>query len=300
MADQKSNEEQNQKVNEFVMTRSKGFSYLAYLNIVSKISFGDNEATIETDKKWLYFIKGKQKTVSFDYKSIANVEVKTVFAFWDLLFSILFLIAFFSTHELWLLALIAVFMLCSFGKNIAISQNNLPKIIIPVDGIGSDKQLIKNICEAIKTKAVNLQEPTTVNLGSKKANVLDALPFKTMVEEKIPPETIENNQTLKKIIPHINLIAVGLIVILVLLGSLTSSANSIDRLLTQYDQLINEGIELVQNADEQDYGKTLAKLSLWQRKLEKLGEKINQHKSDMTEEQTEEFIRISFKLATIM
>ena len=144
--------------NEFTITRSKGFSYITYLNIVSKISFDDDAAGIETAKNWFYFIKGKPRPMNIDYKTITNVEVKTTFSFWDLLFSILFLIMFISSHEIWLLVFTAVFVFCSYGKNVVISRNNGPKIIIPADGIGSDKVLINNICDKIKAKCPNITE----------------------------------------------------------------------------------------------------------------------------------------------
>jgi hypothetical protein len=248
MAEEKTTENENSGGNEFVITRSKGFSYVTYLNISSKVLIGDNEAVIETNKKWLYFIKGKQKTVSLDYKSITNVEVKTMFAFWDLLFSILFLFAFISSLDIGWLVFFAVFMICSFGKNIVISRNNLPKVIIPADGIGSDKELIKNVCDGIRAKMPDIGEPAAVNTDttdSKKTNILDALPFKTMVEQRIPSEKIESNPTLKKVMPYMNVIGVGVIaviVVFVLLFSGPSTGSLEKRVWTEVEE--QENIEV--------------------------------------------------------
>jgi hypothetical protein len=194
---------------DYFISRRKGFSYLTYQIIISKISIGDNEAKVETNKKWFYFIKGTPKTVSIDYKSITGVDVKTMFAFWDLLFSAIFFFAVVLSSDKWWLFTMVIFMLCSFGKNIEISRNGLPKIIIPVDGMGPAKELIKNICEDFKIKMTTIGgtvSEKTESTGTKKENFLDMLPFRTMVEERLSSEEIEANQTLKKIMPYINLI----------------------------------------------------------------------------------------------
>jgi hypothetical protein len=269
MAEEKTNEKQDQVTNEFVITRSKGFSYLTYLNIISKILIGDNEVTIETNKKWFYFVKEKRKTVSIDYKSITNIEVKTIFAFWDLLFSILFLFAFISSFDIWWLALIIIFLICSFEKNIIISLNNFPKIIIPADGIGLDKELIKNICEAFKMKTMAFEgsvSEKTESEDANKSNILDVLPFKTMVEEKLSPEKIENNLTLKKVMPHINLIGGVVAIIICLFLSSILFPNRVDGLIRKYDKLVDATIELV-NDDGQDDTKKMTKFVISYQKI---------------------------------
>lgn len=250
MAEKKAIEKDGSGENKLVITRSKGFSYLTYLKISTGILLKDNEATIETNKKWLYFIKGKQKTVSLDYKTITNIEVKTVLAFWDLLFAMLFLVTFVSSKDVWLLIIFAVFLICSFGKNIVISRNNLPKVIIPADGIGSDKEVIKNICDDIRARMPDIGEPTGVNIDtadSKKTNILDALPFKSIVEQRIPSEKIENNPTLKKLMPHMNIIGVGIIAIIVFLVLLFSGPST-----AGLEKRIWAGIEEQQNIEVTD------------------------------------------------
>jgi hypothetical protein len=223
----KETEVQVQEGNEFVITRSKGFSYITYLKIVSKVVFGDGAVAIETAKKWFYFIKGKPKSINVDYNAIASVELKTAFAFWDLLFSMIFLIMFVSSHEIWWLVLIAVFIFCSFGKNIVISRNNGPKIIIPADGIGSDNELIKNICGFFEKKVPGITNPGLEN-KPQGLKVLDVLPFKTLVEGKFSPGTIESNPTLKKMVPYAyaNVIGLSLIAVIVIIGILAAGPST--------------------------------------------------------------------------
>jgi hypothetical protein len=299
MSGQDNNEKQNQNENEFVIRRNKGFSNITYLSIVSKIVMGDNAATLETSKRWIYFIKGTPRTISIDYNSITSIEVKTIFSFWDLIFAVFFLIVFISTLEIWLLALIVLFLLCSFGRNIEISRNNRRKIIIPADGIGSEKQVIMNICDVIRSKAANIGDPAPGSTESKKQNILDSLPFKTLIERKIPREKIENNPALKTIVPHSNLIAVWLIVLMVLIGGIASSTNSIGSLIRQYGRLADKAIELYQNTEDKNSASFIAKSASLQKKMEKLMRKAERNKHEMTDEQAEELIRIMLRLALI-
>lgn len=233
-----------QEGNEFVITRSKGFSYITYLKIASKVIFGDDAVNIETTKNWFYFIKGKPRSMNVDYKTITNVEVKTTFAFWDLLFSVFFFISFISSQEIWWLVLIAIFMFCSFGKNVVISRNNGPKVLIPADGIGSDKDLLKNICESFEKRITNASEKVEKTKGKK---ILELLPFKTLLEGKISPETIEGNPTLKKIVPHANLIGLGLLAVIAIIVILSAGPST-----ARLEKDVWAGIEEQQNIEITD------------------------------------------------
>jgi hypothetical protein len=152
---------------EVIITRSKGFWYIMYLKIISRVFFSEESMKIDTTKNWLYFIKGTPSSVSIDYKSIVSLEVKKVFGIWDLIFAGIFLINWlFFDLDIWWLLLTALFVLSAFGKSIIISLNNNLKVIIPADGLGIDTQLIKQICDQVKAHA-----PQVVMVDSKKGIV---------------------------------------------------------------------------------------------------------------------------------
>jgi hypothetical protein len=221
-----------------------------YLKIFSKIIFGDTGINVETKKDWLYFIKGKPKTTSIGYNEITNIEVKTVFAFWDLLVAIVLFIALLAEFEIWTLIIFAVFLLCAYGKIINISLANGSRIKIPADGIGPDKELIKTICETIQSKIPeqNIDAATAMPEVKDKElkptnsilKLLDILPFRNFAEEKLPKKVIEGNSFIKKIIPFTNLIVVGLILVIgifALSGESTASLEKrvLENMRNEYD-----------------------------------------------------------------
>jgi hypothetical protein len=228
--------------NEVAITRHKGFSYVTYLKIFSKIIFGDTGINVETKKDWFYFIKGKPKTISVNYNEITKIEVKTVFAFWDLLFSIILLIALLAEFEIWLLVVFVIFLLCAYGKSINISLANGLKVKIPADGIGSDKALIKTIFETIQSKIPEQNTAATATSDPKEKKpeatgsvfkFLDILPFKGLAEEKIPKKVIEGNSFIKKIIPFTNLIVIGLVIIIGIFALSGESTASLEKRVLQ-------------------------------------------------------------------
>jgi hypothetical protein len=107
------------------------------------------------------------------------------------------------------------------------------------------------------------------------------------------------------------MLAAALTFVLVLAVSCTG--NVIDGLLDEYDKLCDSVIEYFQKAkqlsdssDDSDGVKTLAKFAAVQKEMEKyrkklevITTKLGKYEDDMTAEQTERFMRITFKLANI-
>jgi hypothetical protein len=89
------------------------------------------------------------------------------------------------------------------------------------------------------------------------------------------------------------------VVVLILIKGLFFPSDPIDNLLREYEQLADEAIELDNTAGDQDITKTLAKLAKFQKRAEELVEKLGEYEDEMSEEQVAEFLRISFKLASI-
>jgi hypothetical protein len=257
--------------------------------------FCDNSVNIDTSKKWLYFITGKPKNVLLDYSNISNIEIKTKFAIWDLLFAILFIFVFFLEFDIWWIILAALCAVCSFGKNIIISlQNNTEPIIIPADGIGSDNKLIKNISESIRKRSPNIhpENAETMVKNSKKTVILNALPFKSFVESKIPSEKIEGNATLKTVVQHTNIIAIGLIILILIFIGLGNSP--VDRAIKDLEKTVAEMESIVKKSTNpnSDNTKLFAQLIGKQKKLEEIGRVFEEHEESITEKQQEKIAEL--------
>jgi uncharacterized protein YukE len=99
------------------------------------------------------------------------------------------------------------------------------------------------------------------------------------------------------------------------IGLLAASCggNSIDRLLDEYDKLVDDMVEYAEelrqssnSSDGSDPAKALARLATVQKEMEKfqkkaeaIGEKLGKYEDDMSAEQTERLMWIIFKMAEV-
>jgi hypothetical protein len=202
------------KPNEFTFSKTKGFSYGSYCTKTSKVVLEEKVITVNQKSDWFYFIKGKNKTAIVDYGSIDKIEAKVHFSFWDLIFGLAFLLFFIISQEFpWLIAT-AVWLFCGFGKNIIIRLKNGSRVVIMSEGFGQQgeiDQFLGAVTEKLQTlPIVGNEEKTTESVQElnelSDENFISKLPFRRLVEgnQKIPP----------KILPFVNQIAAGIIIIL--------------------------------------------------------------------------------------
>jgi hypothetical protein len=200
--------------NEFEFSKTKGFSYINYCTKTSKVVLEESGLTVNLSSKWFYFIKGKNKAAKVDYQSIDRVESKVHFSFWDLLFGLVFIVFLIISQEIVWLVLAAIWLFCAFGKNIVIRLKNGLNVVIMSEGIGQQKE-IDRFLESMKgrlqsastgTNAENIEDSVgTVNELSDEG-FISKLPFRKMVEK--------NKNISPRILPFINQIAAGIIIIL--------------------------------------------------------------------------------------
>ncbi|MHC6202833.1 hypothetical protein ACYULU_06525 [Breznakiellaceae bacterium SP9] len=203
--------------NEFEFSKAKGFSYINYSIKTSRVVLEENGVTVNRSSKWFYFIKGKNKSATVDYKSIDKVESKVHFSFWDLLFGLAFLVFLVLSLDKTWLVLALIWLFCAFGKNIVIRLKNGSNIVIMSEGIGQQKkidrfmELLNERLESVSTESAsensgnNVALEQTVNELSDE-DFISKLPFKKILEK--------NKSIPQKILPYINRIAVGIVVLL--------------------------------------------------------------------------------------
>jgi hypothetical protein len=200
--------------NEFEFSKTKGFSYINYCTKTSKVVLEENGLSLNRSSKWFYFIKGKNKTAKVDYQSIDKVESKVHFSFWDLSYGLVFLVFLAISQEIGWLVLAAIWLFCAFGKNIIIRLKNGLNVVIMSEGFGQQKEIdrflesINGRLQSVSTEAnaENREDSVgTINELSDDDSI-SKLPFRKMVEKNknVPPQ----------IIPFINHLAVGIIIVL--------------------------------------------------------------------------------------
>lgn len=120
-------------------TKKKWFVWLVSKEFNTEVELTDMDLRInQTVKPFIRSAKQVQK--NFLLSDIQMVEMKTKWDFWDLLYTFLFIVAGFSNHFIFLLALL--FAYTAYGKIIKITLKSGEVFDIPLKGNAEEAQVL--------------------------------------------------------------------------------------------------------------------------------------------------------------
>lgn len=108
---------------EFSFVWNGGFSYLTYLKKKSTVIISEQHLQINTQNFYLGVIPARPRTTELSFHNVREVALASEINWFDLVFSILFLIATLITMKFWFLVLTAIFLLCTFNTSVRITDS---------------------------------------------------------------------------------------------------------------------------------------------------------------------------------
>jgi hypothetical protein len=137
---------QNQtKHEEFSFVWDGGFSYLTYLKKKSNVTLTNQKLVINTQNFILGAFPNRLKTTELALTNIKALSTGSRINWFDLVFSVLFVIITLISMKFWPLVLTVIFVLHTFNTNIFITDKFSNRIIIPTNSKNSATQFVQKI-----------------------------------------------------------------------------------------------------------------------------------------------------------
>jgi hypothetical protein len=117
------------KSNEYSFRWGKQFNFLTLKTLESKLVVSSTFLTVETDKYYLGFIKGKKSTVNIPISDISHIEIKNLFSLPDLIVALFyFLLGEFLNPLFYLIIPLSVWASCNTNLIITTKSDQVVKI----------------------------------------------------------------------------------------------------------------------------------------------------------------------------
>lgn len=124
-----------------------GFSYLTYLKVKTDVTLSEQRMLINTKNYILGAFPGGSKTSEVTLANIKGLSVSSKINWFDLVFSILFVIVTFISMKLWFLLLTAFFIWRTFNTCISITDHHGNKIRIPTGSKASANNFVQKVSQ---------------------------------------------------------------------------------------------------------------------------------------------------------
>jgi len=125
-----------------------GFSYLTYLKVKTDVTLSDQRLVINTKNHVLGAFPGRQKTTEIALANIKSLSVAAKIDWFDLVFSILFVVVTFISMSFWPLLLTAFFAWRTFNTCICITDRNGSKVRIPTGSKTAANSFVQKVAQA--------------------------------------------------------------------------------------------------------------------------------------------------------
>lgn len=125
-----------------------GFSYLTYPKVKTDVTLSDQRLVVNTKNYILGAFPGRQKSTEIALANIKSISVSAKINWFDLVFSILFIVVTLFSMSLWPLLLTAFFAWRTFNTCICITDHSGSKVRIPTGSKTAANNFVQKVAQA--------------------------------------------------------------------------------------------------------------------------------------------------------